>query len=83
MKLVRNLENYIRQNEFKIIIKENCINVQYYTKLWIITQKQIIIYSLNKKITIDGDNLTINKLLNDELLILGNYKKISFEALNE
>ncbi len=83
MKLVRNLENYIKQNEFKIIIKENCINVQYYTKLGIIAQKQIIIYSLNKKITIDGDNLTINKLLNDELLILGNYKKISFEALNE
>lgn len=83
MKLVRNIENYIKQNEFKIIIKEHCINIQCYTNLGIVNQKQITIYSSNKKITIDGDNLTINKLLNDELLILGNYKKVSFEGIND
>lgn len=81
MGFVKNIEKYVKQDDFKIIVKENCINVQNYIELDKIESKEIILFANRKKITIVGSNLTINKLLNDELLVLGDYSKIIFEEV--
>lgn len=77
------IKDYIRQIEFKITLKNNIIDIENYTDLGNISDKEIIVFSENKKIMIKGRNLSISKLLNSEILITGNYNNIIFEGLNE
>ena len=72
MKHTSNLRNYIYQKEFKITIKKNMIDIENFTNI-----------GNKEKITIKGKNLSINKMLSSEVLILGNYNEIIFEGENE
>ena len=77
------IKDYIRQIEFKITLKNNIIDIENYIDLGNISDKEIIVFSENKKIIINGRNLSISKLLNSEILITGSYNNIIFEGLNE
>ncbi len=77
------ISNYIRQNEFKMILKKNNIDIENYTNLGNISDNEIIIIENSRKIIIKGKNLSIVKLLNNEVLITGNYNNIIFEGINE
>ena len=83
MKHTSNLRNYIYQKEFKITIKKNMIDIENFTKIGKIENYEIVIYNNKEKITIKGKNLSINKMLSSEVLILGNYNEIIFEGENE
>ncbi len=83
MGMIRSTLDYIKQEEFKITIKINQIDIENYDKLGIIDDNQMIIYKGNLKIKIKGKSLTIKKLINNEILIMGNYSEISFEDNNE
>lgn len=83
MKHTSNLRNYIYQKEFKITIKKNMIDVENFTNIGKIENYEIVIYNNKEKITIKGKNLSINKMLSSEVLILGNYNEIIFEGENE
>jgi sporulation protein YqfC len=83
MKHTSNLRNYIYQKEFKITIKKNMINIENFTNIGKIENYEIVIYNNKEKITIKGKNLSINKMLSSEVLILGNYNEIIFEGENE
>lgn len=81
--MMRNIKNYVRQVEFKIILKKNIIDIENYTDLGNISDKEIAVFNYNEKIIIRGYNLSISKLLNNELLITGKYNNIIFEGNNE
>lgn len=83
MKHTSNLRNYIYQKEFKITIKKNMIDIENFTNIGKIGNYEIVIYNNKEKITIKGKNLSINKMLSSEVLILGNYNEIVFEGENE
>ena len=83
MKHTSNLRNYIYQKEIKITIKKNMIDVENFTNIGKIENYEIVIYNNKEKITIKGKNLSINKMLSSEVLILGNYNEIIFEGENE
>lgn len=83
MKHTSNLRNYIYQKEFKITIKKNMIDIENFTNIGKIENYEIVIYNNKGKITIKGKNLSINKMLSSEVLILGNYNEIIFEGENE
>lgn len=83
MKHTSNLRNYIYQKEFKITIKKNMIDIENFTNIGKIENYEIVIYNNKEKITIKGKNLSINKMLSSEALILGNYNEIIFEGENE
>ena len=83
MKHASNLRNYIYQKEFKITIKKNMIDIENFTNIGKIENYEIVIYNNKEKITIKGKNLSINKMLSSEVLILGNYNEIIFEGENE
>lgn len=80
---MRNIKDYVRQNDFKMILKNNIIHIENFTDIKDITEKEIIIFNNNIKIIIKGSKLNVRKLLNDEILILGNYNNIIFEGRNE
>ena len=73
---MRNIKDYVRCEEFKMIMKNNIIYIENFDDIGNISQKEIIIYNDNKKILIKGNNLSIDKLLNSEILIKGNYNNI-------
>ena len=80
---MKNVRDYIKDNNFKMTIKNNMIDIENYIDIGNISESEILIYLKDKKIKIKGTNLKISKLLNSEILILGNYKNIIFEGLNE
>ena len=83
MKHTSNLRNYIYQKEFKITLKKNMIDIENFTNMGKIENYEIVIYNNKEKITIKSKNLSINKMLSSEVLILGNYNEIIFEGENE
>lgn len=83
MSMIRSTINYIKQEEFKITIKRNLVDIENYERLGRIDDNEMIIYGGNIKIKIKGKSLTINKLVNNEVLIMGNYKELIFEDHND
>ena len=83
MKHTSNLRYYIFQKEFKITIKKNMIDIENFTNIGKIENYEIVIYNNKEKITIKGKNLSINKMLSSEVLIIGNYNEIILEGENE
>lgn len=75
--MFRELKNIIYDTNFKITILENQINIKPFKEILIFEETEILIKTDQKIIKIKGENLTINKLENYELLILG--KIISIE----
>ena len=80
---MRNIKDYVRQNDFKMLLKNNIIHIENFTDIKNISEKEISIYNGNIKVLIKGSKLQVRKLLNDEILILGNYNNIIFEGINE
>ena len=75
-KLNNNLERYLIDTEFKIIIKNNYLNIINYKEIVDFSQKQIIVKIDNKLVKIIGDNLIVSQMRDDEALITGNITKI-------
>ena len=68
--------NYIKDNEFRINIYENKLNIVNYMDLLLMEENKIIIKSSLGIVTINGNNLIVKKLLNKELLIIGQVNKL-------
>lgn len=80
---MRNIRNYVTNPEFKMTLKNNSIYIENYIDIGNIYEKEITIYTSNKKIKILGNNLLIKKMLNKQILIIGKYNNILFEDINE
>ena len=77
--MLNHLRNYILENEFKITIFTNKIDIVNYLEIDHFDDAKIIVRFTNGLVIIKGEDLTISKLLNDELLILGHIKNIEFQ----
>ena len=65
-------------NEPKIIILKNKLNVINFLNIDQFSDNKIILKTINNNIIITGSNLVISKLVTDEVLINGNFSKIEF-----
>ncbi len=73
------VKNYIVDSEFRLTLYIDMIHIINYTKIISIEESRITIFSLTKKIIITGENLHLNRLLEEEILIKGNIKNIEVE----
>ena len=71
MPMLKNIVNYVRNNEFYINIWKNKINIVNFKEIVIMEDEKIVIMADVGKVIIRGRNLSINKLLENELLIMG------------
>lgn len=79
MNIIKKINNYIFENDYKLTITEKYINI--------INYEEIINFSLNKIdircnkciISIEGKDLIISKMLNEEVLIKGTPLNISIK----
>ena len=70
-----NIKNYILEKDFKMILSNNYIDIINYLDIISIDDKNITIKS-DKNISIKGNNLSVSKLLDNEILIIGDIEKI-------
>lgn len=76
--MFRELKNVIYDKNFKMTILEDKISIKPFKDILTFEENELLIKTENKIIKIKGENLTINKLENYEILILGNIIAIEF-----
>lgn len=72
------LRNYFLENEFKVTYFQNKVNIVNYESIGHFDSNKIIVRKNNDSIIINGNNLVVSKLLNDEILIEGKISNIEF-----
>ena len=73
---VSDIRKYLLEEVFEIRITPKYVNVVNYKELGHFDNKNITIYHSNGNVRISGDNLTISKLMNREVLIIGTINNI-------
>lgn len=77
--MLKDLRTYILETEFKINILIGKIDIVNYIEIDHFDDTKVMVRYEKGRVVIKGENLTISKLLNDELLILGKIKSLEFE----
>lgn len=76
MNIIKNMRDFILEEEFELKILEERINIVNYTSIGHFDNSKVIIYYDKGEVIIKGENLTVNKLMNNEILITGKVKNI-------
>lgn len=80
MKILDRINNYISELDYKIIITNNYINIVNYKEILDFNSTRISIRH-DKGITdIFGTNLVVNKMVEDEILITGEFNSINLKG---
>lgn len=67
---------YLKEDEFKITILKNKVNVVSYESIGHFDSNKVMIRYNDGTLIINGDNLVVSKLLNDEVLVTGVIKSV-------
>lgn len=78
MNIIDGIRSYILENDSKITIINNKINITNYLDIGHFDSNKVIVKLENKNIIIKGINLVVSKLVNDEILISGEFNNIEF-----
>jgi len=75
---LKKIRSYILEEEFKVIIRQNKLNIVNYIELIDFNDYEVKIKYIDGILLVKGNNLILKKILNDELLIEGNISTIEF-----
>lgn len=78
MRIIKNIRSYILDEEFKITILNNRVNVVNYTSIGHFDNNKVIVKYNQGQVIIKGDNLVVTRLMSDEILISGDLSAIEF-----
>ena len=68
--------HFFMNDKFRMTLFENSLYVANYEKILILEEEKILFLVQDKKIMIQGTNLLLKRMLQEEMLIEGNIKKI-------
>lgn len=69
--LIDKIREYIKDDEFRLTIFKNQLHIINYLEILTLSNKQVSIDTGSNLIVIHGENLILNKLLDNEILITG------------
>ena len=78
MKLVRMIDDYVNEKKYSMIYKNNKLNIINYTEIIDFSSKLISIRYEDKVYHVEGSDLVISKMMDNEILITGNISNIVF-----
>ena len=78
MNIINGIRSYIKDDELKMIIVNNKINIINYKDIGHFDSNKIIVKVDSGQIIVKGTNLVVSKLMNSEILITGNFSNIEF-----
>ena len=76
MKIIDKLDRYLNENEYKLILDNNRLNIVNYEEIIDFSLSNIKVKLKDKIVSIEGRNLVINKMVDNEILITGNIYNI-------
>ena len=79
MKMIRLIDNYINDKTFSIIYKNNGLNIINYSEIKDFSSTSISIRHENTIYHIEGKDLVISKMMENEILITGNINVITIK----
>ena len=74
--MLNKVYEYVKDMEFRFTVYNNRIHIINYKKINSLNSDYILIESIDRKISIKGKNLVLNRLLDSEVLILGEVSHI-------
>ena len=74
--MLNKVYEYVKDMEFRFTVYNNRIHIVNYKKINSLNNDYILIESTDRKISIKGKNLVLNRLLDSEVLILGDVSNI-------
>lgn len=78
MNIINGIRSYILDDDLKITIINNKINIVNYKDIGHFDSNKIIVKANNCEVIIKGNDLVVSKLMNSEILITGNFNNIEF-----
>ena len=74
--MLRKVYEFVRDEEFRFTVYNDRIHIVNYKKFGSLNSDYILIECNDRKISVKGNNLVLNRLLENEALILGNVSSI-------
>lgn len=78
MKTINGIRSYLLDDELKITILKNKIDILNYKDIGHFDNDKVIVKHSTGNIIVKGKNLVVSKLMSDEILITGDYSTIEF-----
>lgn len=79
MHIIKNLQNFLLDQDYYIDIFNNCVHVYYYEELLSLNETKIELKLKEFILEIIGDNLIVSRLDNHEILVKGIIKEMRFQ----
>ena len=83
MKIIKNFRSYLLEDDFKINIFKNRVNITNYDHIGNIDTNKIIVYYEDGEVLISGKSLSLLKMVDNEILISGTINNIELRWLYE
>lgn len=74
--MLNKISEYLNDNTFKLTLYEDKLHIINYQRIITLENNYVKVSTKNKKILILGDNLSLKKIVDNELLVSGNISKI-------
>lgn len=74
--MFRRVYEYVKDEEFRFTVYSDRIHIINYEKINTLNSDYILIEGIDRKISIKGKNLILNKLVEKEVLIIGEVNNI-------
>lgn len=78
MEITRKVRNYLLPDDFEIHIVNKMIHLVSFTTIGEISSEKILVRHKEGSVVIKGNNLTLSKLMHDEVLIKGTITGVEF-----
>ena len=78
MKLVRMIDNYVNDKNYSILYKDGKLDIVNYSEIIDFSSSRISIRFKEDIYYVEGNNLVISRMMEDEILITGDIEKLIF-----
>jgi len=79
MRIIKNIQNFLMDQDYYIDIFNNCLHVYYYEELIALKDNLIELKLKEFNLVIEGTNLLVNAMDNHEILIKGTINLLRFD----
>lgn len=80
MKILDKINNYVNELDYKIVITNKYINIVNYKEILDFNSSRISIRSKEGITIIEGKELVVSKMLEDEILITGIFNSVNLKG---
>ncbi len=78
MRIVKNIQNFLMDQDYYIDIFNNCLHVYYYEELITLTDALIELKLKEFNLIVEGEHLIVSEMDNREILIKGKINLLRF-----